>query len=94
MLASQDASGAQDTQTEAISTYDETDTLATAPIPGDADGSKVSNYGSSAEIATNTADGKAGPAGAVLNFVNSIIGAGIIGLPFALREAGIIGGLL
>jgi len=79
---------------DTITTYDETDTLSSAPIPGDGDGSKASNYGSSAEIATNTADGKAGPAGAVLNFVNSIIGAGIIGLPFALKEAGIMGGLL
>lgn len=94
MLASQDAAAAQDAQSEAITSYDETDTLANAPIPGENDGSKASNYGSSAEIATNTADGKAAPAGAVLNFVNSIIGAGIIGLPFALREAGIIGGLL
>jgi hypothetical protein len=31
--------------------------------------------------------------GAVSNFVNSIIGAGIIGLPYAVREAGIITGI-
>lgn len=33
-------------------------------------------------------------AGAVFNFVNSIIGAGIIGLPYALREAGLGAGVL
>lgn len=31
---------------------------------------------------------------AVFNFVNSIIGAGIIGLPFALNEAGFVAGLV
>lgn len=34
------------------------------------------------------------PYGAICNFVNSIIGAGIIGLPFALREAGLLAGIL
>lgn len=32
--------------------------------------------------------------GASANYVNSIIGAGIIGLPFAIREAGLISGIL
>lgn len=32
--------------------------------------------------------------GAASNFVNSIIGAGIIGLPFAMREAGLGAGVL
>ena len=94
MLASQDAAAAGDSRSGTPQTYDETDTLANAPIPGEGDSTKASNYGSSAEIGTATSDGKAGPAAAVLNFVNSIIGAGIIGLPFALQEAGIIGGLL
>lgn len=37
---------------------------------------------------------KSGTVPAIFNFVNSIIGAGIIGLPFALREAGFVGGVL
>eukprot|EP01138_Halocafeteria_seosinensis_P000078 gb/GECG01000079.1/.p1 GENE.gb/GECG01000079.1/~~gb/GECG01000079.1/.p1 ORF type:complete len:577 (+),score=46.18 gb/GECG01000079.1/:1-1731(+) len=35
-----------------------------------------------------------GISGASTNYVNSIIGAGIIGLPFALREAGVISGVI
>jgi hypothetical protein len=33
-------------------------------------------------------------AGAVVNFVNAVIGAGLVGAPFALREAGAVVGVL
>ena len=39
-------------------------------------------------------DGKSSKAGAIFNFVNSIIGAGIIGIPFAIRDCGLIMGVL
>jgi len=32
--------------------------------------------------------------GAVFNLVNCILGSGIIGLPFAVKEAGLVGGVL
>ena len=38
--------------------------------------------------------GPSGLAGAAFNFVNSVVGAGIIGIPFALRRAGFWTGLL
>ena len=45
--------------------------------------------------AERTADGKkSGLMGASFNFINSIIGAGIIGLAFALKECGFYVGLL
>ncbi len=37
---------------------------------------------------------QSGIAGASANLVNSIVGAGIIGIPYALRESGVIAGLL
>ncbi|GMH98572.1 hypothetical protein TrST_g7065 [Triparma strigata] len=37
---------------------------------------------------------KAGMPYAVANFLNSIVGAGIIGIPFALKECGLVAGLL
>jgi sodium-coupled neutral amino acid transporter 11 len=94
MLAVQDDAATSNTEAGSSSPYHETDTLSSAPQLQDSDSGKASNYGSGPENVTVAIDGKAGPAGAVLNFVNSIIGAGIIGLPFALREAGVIGGLL
>lgn len=33
-------------------------------------------------------------AGASSNLVNSIVGAGIIGIPFALRESGLVAGVI
>ena len=42
---------------------------------------------------SNTGVVKSSMPAAVFNFVNSIIGAGIIGLPFALNEAGFGGGI-
>jgi solute carrier family 38 (sodium-coupled neutral amino acid transporter), member 11 len=39
-------------------------------------------------------DGKSSVYGAIFNFVNSIIGAGIIGLPFAIRDCGLVMGVL
>ena len=66
-----------------------------------AESTEVSDWGSSAVPAAETgaevataAGAKSTATGAIINFVNSIIGAGIIGLPFALQEAGLIGGLL
>jgi len=38
--------------------------------------------------------GNSGKLGASFNFVNSIVGAGIIGLPFALRECGFVMGIV
>jgi sodium-coupled neutral amino acid transporter 11 len=35
-----------------------------------------------------------GIAGASSNLVNSIVGAGIIGIPYALKESGLIAGIL
>lgn len=43
---------------------------------------------------TRETDVKSTVPGAVANFVNSIIGAGIIGLPYALQEAGLGAGLV
>ncbi|GMI15431.1 hypothetical protein TrLO_g6583 [Triparma laevis f. longispina] len=37
---------------------------------------------------------KAGMPYAIANFLNSIVGAGIIGIPFALKECGLVAGLL
>lgn len=45
------------------------------------------------EATPRIAGGSSSVRGAVSNFVNSIIGAGIIGLPYAVREAGIITGI-
>jgi hypothetical protein len=37
---------------------------------------------------------KSGVAGACSNLVNSIVGAGIIGIPFALKESGLVAGII
>ena len=37
---------------------------------------------------------KSGYGGAISNLINSIVGAGIIGIPYAFREAGLITGLI
>jgi sodium-coupled neutral amino acid transporter 11 len=37
---------------------------------------------------------KSGLGGAQSNLVNSIVGAGIIGIPFALKESGLVAGVL
>ncbi len=37
---------------------------------------------------------KSGIAGACSNLVNSIVGAGIIGIPFALKESGLVAGVV
>lgn len=42
----------------------------------------------------STPNKQSGIFGASSNLVNSIVGAGIIGIPYALREAGLIAGLL
>lgn len=46
----------------------------------------------------NTAEtypvGNSSAAGAVANFVNTIVGAGIVGLPFALAQVRLVGGVL
>lgn len=37
---------------------------------------------------------KSGLGGAISNLVNSIVGAGIIGIPYALQQSGLVAGLL
>lgn len=73
-------------------------TAVLSPASGSDPSSAQGSAASVAEFAEDDAGAGVAPGsskcGAVTNFVNSIIGAGIIGLPFALREAGLVGGLI
>ena len=50
-------------------------------------------YDADAVVQCNT-DGKSSIFGASFNFVNSIVGAGIIGIPVAIKECGFVFGIL
>jgi len=52
----------------------------------------MSNSSDIAELIT--VDGQSTVTEASFNFINSIVGAGIIGLPFAVREAGLFLGII
>ena len=52
------------------------------------------SFGEGAAAAQVLQGGKSSVFQATFNFVNSIVGAGIVGMPFALREAGLLVGML
>ena len=52
------------------------------------------NAGSSAVMTKNIKPGNSSIYKASFNFINSIVGAGIIGMPFAVGECGLIGGII
>ena len=54
---------------------------------------RSSRSSSAASEALDCPEGQSGVAGATFNLTNGIIGAGIVGLPFALSEAGFVTGL-
>ena len=58
------------------------------------DGEGLTPIARSSASASTTTDGKSSVPAAVWNYVNSIIGSGIIGLPFALKQAGLGAGLV
>lgn len=43
---------------------------------------------------TQATENKSGVGGAACNLVNAIIGAGIVGIPFAIKETGLVAGVV
>ena len=59
---------------------------------------QISTPGGSAKLikkeSTDSKEHKSSVAGATSNLVNAIIGAGIVGIPFAIKETGLLAGIV
>jgi sodium-coupled neutral amino acid transporter 11 len=59
---------------------------------------QISTPGGSAKLikkeSTDAKEHKSSVAGATSNLVNAVIGAGIVGIPFAVKETGLVAGIV